>query len=165
MTGTMQLYVCGFLFSVDRSRVLLIRKRKPVWQAGKLNGVGGKIEAGETPLQAMVREFEEEAGLRLKDWTEVVTLRGEPTPADPAGWRGHFFRGFGDLTVARAMTAENLEIHPTYPLPRDTISNLHWLIPLLLDDEVVHARKYRVEVGGKGSDGGTERRSDGGRGE
>ena len=38
--GTQQ-YVCGFLFSRDRARVLLIRKRRPAWQAGKLNGLGG----------------------------------------------------------------------------------------------------------------------------
>ena len=39
----MQEYVCGLLFSVDRTRVLLIRKRRPAWQAGRLNGVGGKV--------------------------------------------------------------------------------------------------------------------------
>ena len=37
-----QHYACGFLFSQDRTRVVLIRKRRPAWQAGKLNGVGGK---------------------------------------------------------------------------------------------------------------------------
>ena len=55
-------YVAGFLFSPDRSRVLLIRKNRPAWQAGKLNGLGGKIEPGETPPQAMRREFREEQG-------------------------------------------------------------------------------------------------------
>ena len=34
-------YACGFLFSDDRRHVVLIRKRRPAWQAGKLNGVGG----------------------------------------------------------------------------------------------------------------------------
>jgi 8-oxo-dGTP pyrophosphatase MutT (NUDIX family) len=53
-------YVVGFLFSEDESRVLLVWKNRPAWQDGKLNGVGGKIEAGETPLQAMEREFKEE---------------------------------------------------------------------------------------------------------
>jgi 8-oxo-dGTP diphosphatase len=47
----MQTYACGFLFSLDRTRVLLIRKRRPAWQAGRLNGVGGKIEPGETPAK------------------------------------------------------------------------------------------------------------------
>ena len=41
----MREYVCGFLFSPDRKKVLLIRKRRPAWQAGKLNGVGGKVDS------------------------------------------------------------------------------------------------------------------------
>lgn len=53
-------FVLGFLFSEDGSRVLLVWKNRPAWQNGKLNGVGGKIEPGETPLQAMKREFLEE---------------------------------------------------------------------------------------------------------
>ena len=45
-------YVVGLLFSPDRNTVVLINKTKPDWQAGKLNGVGGKIEEGESPLNA-----------------------------------------------------------------------------------------------------------------
>ena len=125
----MQGYVCGFLFSPDRSRVLLIRKRRPAWQAGRLNGVGGKMEPGETPAQALRREFREEAGLDVPEarWQHVVTLTGPD-------WRGYFFRTFGDLGGARATTDEPLEVHPVAGLPRDVIPNLNWIIPLLLDD-------------------------------
>ena len=77
-------YVCGFFFSPDRGRVLLIRKRRPAWQVGRLNGVGGKIEPGESPAQAMCREFREEAGLDVGDWQPGVELTGPD-------WRGHFF--------------------------------------------------------------------------
>jgi hypothetical protein len=55
-------YVVGFMFDFAFERVALIRKRKPIWQAGKLNGIGGKIEANETREEAMRREFIEEAG-------------------------------------------------------------------------------------------------------
>lgn len=41
---------------------LLILKNKPDWQAGKLNLPGGKVEEGETPQQAIIRELKEEAG-------------------------------------------------------------------------------------------------------
>src|SRR5690606_37644269 len=108
-------------------RVLLIRKNRPTWQAGKLNGIGGKIERGETPAEAMRREFREEAGLDRTDWQECLTLTGPD-------WRGHFFRAFGDIDSARAITDEQLEIHAVRPLPPDTIPYLHWMIPLLLDD-------------------------------
>jgi 8-oxo-dGTP diphosphatase len=125
----MQEYVCGFLFSMDRSRVLLIRKRRPAWQAGRLNGVGGKVEAGEGFAAAMTREFAEEAGLTIHPWQQVLTLSG-------SDWRGHFFRAFGDVDSARALTDEALEIHAVAELPGDTIPNLHWMIPLMLDEEV-----------------------------
>ena len=134
----MQGYACGFMFSPDRSRVLLIRKRRPAWQAGKLNGVGGKIEPGETPAEAMRREFREEAGLDVPHWQHVVTLTGPD-------WQGHFYRAFGDVDAARPVTDEQLERHPVRPLPPDVIPNLAWLIPLLLDDEVV-ARQHAVDV-------------------
>lgn len=139
----MQEYACGFLFSSDRTRVLLIRKRRPAWQAGKLNGIGGKIEPDETPLQAMRREFHEEAGLHIADWHHLLTLTGDD-------WAGHFFRAFGDIDAAWAVTDEQLERHPLASLPKDTIPNLQWMIPLLLDEDV--ARSYRVTVV---ADGGT----------
>ncbi len=41
------------------SRVLLIRKKRGLG-AGKINAPGGKIEPGETPLQAAIRETQEE---------------------------------------------------------------------------------------------------------
>lgn len=145
----MKIYVCGFLFSADRERVLLIRKRRPVWQAGRLNGVGGKVEPGETPGEAMEREFWEEAGMRGIEWQECVMLEGSPTEADPAGWRGHFFRGIGDVDSAKATTDEELEIHAVQALPAAVIPNLKWMIPLMLDDEVSHSRMYRVLVAPK----------------
>lgn len=140
-----QEYVCGFLFSLDRSRVLLIRKRRPKWQAGKLNGIGGKIEPGEDALSAMRREFREEAGVDLAEWQHVLTLSGADDAGSGRGWAGHFFRAFGDVSSARAITDEALEIHPTAALPPDTIPNLRWMIPLLLDDEPVQGR-YAVRV-------------------
>ena len=66
-------YVVGFLFEASLERVLLRLKARPAWQRGKLNGIGGKVEAGETPFYAMRREALEEAGvadghLRLPGW-------------------------------------------------------------------------------------------------
>jgi 8-oxo-dGTP diphosphatase len=56
--------VVGFLFSENLEEVLLIKKARPDWQRGKLNGVGGKIEKTDaSPAAAMAREFEEETGM------------------------------------------------------------------------------------------------------
>lgn len=73
-----QAYVLGFLLSPSHSDVVLIRKNRPKWQAGLLNGVGGKVEPGESPPEAMVREFREETGLETlqSQWREFAQLTG-----------------------------------------------------------------------------------------
>jgi 8-oxo-dGTP diphosphatase len=141
----MRTYACGFLFSPDRRRVLLIRKRRPAWQAGKLNGLGGKIEPGETPIEAMRREFREEAGVDIPEWQEVLQLSGSDDAGSGVSWRGHFFRAFGDIDAPRPVTDEHLERHEVATLPADVIPNLRWMIPLMLDDEPVRG-VYDVRI-------------------
>jgi 8-oxo-dGTP diphosphatase len=43
--------------------ILIVIKDRPEWQKDRANLVGGKIEQGETPIEAAVRELKEEAGL------------------------------------------------------------------------------------------------------
>ena len=47
------------VFVVDGSRVLLIRKKRGLG-AGKVNAPGGRVEPGEKPLEAAIRESQEE---------------------------------------------------------------------------------------------------------
>ena len=47
------------LFVIENNRVLLIRKKRGLG-AGKINGPGGRLDPGETPLQAAIREVKEE---------------------------------------------------------------------------------------------------------
>jgi len=56
--------VSTLVFLFDGGRVLLIRKKRGLG-AGKINGPGGKLEAGETPEQCAAREVREEVGLRV----------------------------------------------------------------------------------------------------
>lgn len=53
--------------------VLLIRKKRPTWQAGRLNLPGGKVEIWENVKQAAAREMFEETGLRCTE-AEVTIL-------------------------------------------------------------------------------------------
>lgn len=49
-------------FIVKDGRILLIRKKRGLG-AGKINGPGGKIEPGESALDAAIRETQEEIGV------------------------------------------------------------------------------------------------------
>lgn len=73
-------YVCGFMFDHDLEKVVLINKKRPEWQAGLWNGVGGHIEANEPPRNAMAREFYEETGLPTspESWVLIGVME---TPA------------------------------------------------------------------------------------
>ena len=47
------------LFVIKDGQILLIEKKRGLG-AGKINGPGGKIDPGETPLEAAIRETQEE---------------------------------------------------------------------------------------------------------
>jgi 8-oxo-dGTP diphosphatase len=147
---TVPKYVVGFAFGSgprgDLNDVALIQKLRPAWQHGYLNGPGGHIERGETALEAVVREFHEEAGLYLREWDHFATLQSGPDARED--WTCHFFRHFNvDLTLVKTMTDEEIVVVPALDLPSNTIWNLRWLIPLALDHEpsTPHTVIYRTE--------------------
>lgn len=74
--------VVGFVFNEIFTRCLLIRKNRPKWMEGLLNGIGGHIEEGETPEEAMKRECFEECGLEISNWKEICIMSGENWSVD-----------------------------------------------------------------------------------
>lgn len=68
-------FTIAFLLHGDR--VLLLRRKFPPF-VGIFNGVGGKLEPGETPLACILREVAEETGVTLKGarFGGVVTWTG-----------------------------------------------------------------------------------------
>lgn len=130
-------YVVGFLFDYDLSEVVLIKKNKPAWQRGLLNGVGGKIEQGETALDAMAREFQEETGLNIAavDWNHYNTLTGD-NYGHSGMWAVHFFYSkvfYDTLKLAQTVEKEEVATFRVIDIPNlPTVPNLKWLIPQAL---------------------------------
>jgi 8-oxo-dGTP diphosphatase len=139
-----QEYVTGFLFDWEHTQVALIQKTKPAWQAGRYNGIGGKVEPGETLIDAMRREFWEETGLTVENWDHFVTLQGQE-------FNVHFYRSFicgSQLHDVRTTTEEPVKVLPirdvTYALPKFIIPNLKWLIPMALSMDHDRADSFVV---------------------
>ena len=129
----MQIFTAGFLFRANQTEVALVRKTKPSWQVGKLNGIGGKVEPGETEYAAMVREFKEETGVEITDWTPVAVLHcGDATI--------HFYRSFsGDSVGLSSVTDETVVwtfVDDAANNPQDYIPNLRWLVPMAADNDL-----------------------------
>ena len=131
----MMKYVVGFVID-DNYDVVLIRKNRPAWQAGFLNGVGGKVEDGEHYLFAMKREFMEETGVSFDDWKYMGELREKDED-----YVLHVFGGFvdsiDDLGVL-SMTDEKIEVHNIKDLCTDDqiLPSAMWLIHMALHEEV-----------------------------
>lgn len=123
-------YCNGLLFNSNRTKVALIEKLKPAFQYKKLNGIGGKIEEGEQPIDALVREFKEETGADVLVWRYFLTLSFQST-------RIYFYETNKDVEIK---TIEK-EIVGWYDLSELTnlplIPNLKWIIPLALDKDYV----------------------------
>ena len=128
-------YVLGFLFDDRRSKVWLMNKERPSWQKGKLNGIGGHIEDGETPEECMRREFHEETGVHIFDWEHAVTLHCQKVEM-------FIFRAFSDMehfNAVRQTTDERPQcffVHAVNTQYHPVIPNLDWMVPLILDSDL-----------------------------
>ena len=122
-------YCLGFMFNEKETDVLLIEKSKPDWQKGKFNGIGGKVEEGESPVQAMRREFKEECGIEQPIWRYVVSM------SMPDAWVVDVFTCKSDNVFNfKTMEQEIVNLISLSELDKfDLLPNLNWLIPMCLD--------------------------------
>jgi len=129
----MRNYVLAFMVDATKNQILLIKKKRPAFQAGKMNGIGGKIEGDETPVEAIIREVEEETGLKTTEyeWANFGEMRL------PDGGKVHLFKTFrDDLENALSMTDEevvvmDIDYNVLKPL---VMPNLIWLIDVAMDN-------------------------------
>ena len=130
-------YVAGFMFNKEKTKVALIRKIRPEWQNGFLNGIGGKVEPGECSIDAMCREFEEETSLKTfyYDWKKLIELHGNKDE-----WCVTFYFSdtlLDDFEKLVSVTDEKIEIIDVSNIDNEKIiPNLSWLIKMCFDEQI-----------------------------
>lgn len=149
-------YCVGFMREALSNRVLLVRKTKPAWQTGLLNGVGGKVDhfmesldtgkmRPETPLEAMVREFQEETGIETepREWRHVLYMTDARDHWAPDGGTVHWFactRRFLPEFPDRVLNSNEplLAVNLYEILARpDVVATLRWVLPMAFLDETL----------------------------
>ena len=125
-------YCVGFMFSPDLTKVVMVRKNRPEWQAGLLNGPGGKIEPGEMSFTAMIREFKEETGVDTsfpKGWQPLARLEYDAAVV----W--FFFSINSEYHLCTTQTDEPIEIVEISKLMEmfeGVVPNSCWLVQMAL---------------------------------
>mmetsp|Transcript_39781 Transcript_39781/g.127183 ORF Transcript_39781/g.127183 Transcript_39781/m.127183 type:complete len:160 (-) Transcript_39781:710-1189(-) len=115
-------------------RVLLGAKKRGFGE-GFYNGFGGKVEAGESILEAANRELREEAGIASKNTTlrGILTFKWEEK-AEP--WEVHVFHASswdGEPVETDEMRPEWFDI-ADIPYEKMWADDVHWY-PLFLSDK------------------------------
>lgn len=127
------------LFLVQDGQILLAMKKRG-FGIGKLNGVGGKIEAGETIEQALVRECQEEINVTPLSWRPVAELDFiQDSTTEPWHMYVHAYiatEWSGEPSESEEMSPEWFNINDI-PYDRMWDDDRYWL-PLVLQDKLVY---------------------------
>ncbi len=135
-----------FLMRDAPEKTILLGMKKGGFGKGKWNGLGGKIEANETPAQATIREVYEECGVKVPEgavekFAELTFLSVEGTDNKKLDMFVHVF-------VAReweGIPEETEEMLPKWfsveklPFESMWVDDIHW-VPL-----VIEGKKFRAE--------------------
>jgi 8-oxo-dGTP diphosphatase len=132
----MKYYVAGLMFDNCGSRVAMVEKKKfPPgfdWTLTPFNAIGGKIEEGEYPEEAMAREFREETGVvtEPKEWDFFLEVK-------TSKWSVSFFRAFNTQHCFNVRTMEEERIVVSLVANGNRwVPNLHWIIPMALNEDI-----------------------------
>jgi 8-oxo-dGTP diphosphatase len=115
------------------NKLLLQEKASGLFGGGKWDGPGGKLRPGESPEECVVREVEEETGLRIIAPTFHGSLNVYFGPGDEPHWVVHVFSASRFAGQLRSSAEGQLRWFAENQIPYDQMwpSDQHWLPALL----------------------------------
>ncbi len=130
--------VMGLLLAPDAadtpgSFVALVTKNRPPHLKGLLLGPGGKVEAGELPMDAVAREVTEECGVTVPagSWRRVARLYRED------GYTVWVYAVFlADMPRLKFPKDEPVLWYDVEKLPENVHPSVRWLVPLATDGSI-----------------------------
>ncbi|NNC90125.1 MAG: 8-oxo-dGTP diphosphatase [Akkermansiaceae bacterium] len=131
------------MFVVNGYEVLLIEKQRGIG-AGKINGPGGKIDPGETPLESAVRETQEELLITPRDprkMGELFFAMSDMPDIHCHVYTSHSFVGTPTETPEAVPRWTRFDKIPYELMWED---DQHWL-PHMLEDERTFIGRFKFE--------------------
>ena len=128
------------LLLLRKDNKIMLALKKKGFGAGKYNGVGCKLESGETPEEAMIREAYEETGVKPLNYISM----GENEYSEFINGESAKLKFY--LYVAESWIGEPIETEEMKPywfdidkIPYDNmfIGDIYWL-PLVLKNKKIH---------------------------
>ncbi len=119
------------LLLLRRGDEILLAMKKRGWGMGRWNGVGGKLEAGETIEQALVRECQEEIGVTPLTFAKVAQHDFVMNSGSNDMWHMHVHTYISDHWEGEPIETE--EMAPQWfaiaDIPYDAMwqDDRHWL--------------------------------------
>ena len=134
------------VFGLEAGRVLLMRRKNGV-NKGLWVGLGGRLEAGESPLEAAIREFREESGLTAAEmhFRGLVTLHYPHRNRTVLNFL-YACSGFeGDLTKKGGGEGKLKwnHLHQVYELPMPAFSR-EWMPQVINLNAPFYQARYRL---------------------
>lgn len=128
------------LLLLRRDDKILLAMKKRGFGEGRWNGIGGKVEAGESVEQAVIREAEEEIGMTPSGLTQIALLHfDEFMNGEPALMHAHVF----EATAWTGEPTESDEMRPQWfalgDIPYDDMwsTDRYWLPQVLAGQKVI----------------------------
>ena len=126
---------------LKRDNQILLAMKKRGFGEGRYNGVGGKLEEGETPEEAMLRETKEEIGITPTEYEKVGFLEfDEYYKGKKMKVAFHLYltyKWIGEPTESDEMKPEWFNID-SIPYDKMFPDDKYWL-PLILDGKKIRA--------------------------